>query len=293
MTTTDTLHTPAVSSASARPTVVLGGTGKTGRRLVEHLRAEGVAVRPVGRSTSLPFDWADRSTWDAAISGSRAAYIAYSPDLAVPGSGDDIAELLTRLEGAGIEHATLLSGRGEPEAQDAEEALQRSSLSWSVVRASWFFQNFSESYLRDPILEGTLYLPAVSAAEPFIDADDIAAVAAATLLDNRHAGEVYEVTGPELLTFDQIAEQLSSALGRRISYVPISREEYATAARAEGVPEPVVWLLDYLFRVVLDGRNESLADGVQRALGREPRRFADFARAHAAAGTWTPGGDLT
>ncbi|HWS52082.1 MAG TPA: NmrA family NAD(P)-binding protein [Microbacterium sp.] len=288
MTTTDTLHVPTSIPASAPPTVVLGGTGKTGRRVADHLRAGGAAVRPVGRSTPLPFDWADRSTWDAAIAGSHAAYIAYSPDLAVPGSADDIAELLTRLERAGVEHATLLSGRGEPEAQDAEEMLQRSNLSWSVVRASWFFQNFSESYLRDPVVEGTLYLPAVSVAEPFIDADDIAAVAAATLLDSRHAGEVYEVTGPELLTFDQIAEQLSSALGRQISYVPVSHEEYGAAARAEGVPEPIVWLLDYLFRVVLDGRNESLADGVQRALGREPRPFADFARAHAAAGTWNP-----
>jgi uncharacterized protein YbjT (DUF2867 family) len=273
-------------SASERPIVVLGGTGKTGRRVVERLRAGGAAVRAVGRTTPLPFDWSDRSTWDAAITGSRAAYIAYSPDLAVPGSADDIAELLARMERAGVEHATLLSGRGEPEAMVAEEVLQRSNLSWSVVRASWFFQNFSESYLRDPIVEGTVYLPAGSTAEPFIDADDIAAVAAATLLDTRHRGQVYEVTGAELLTFDQIAEQLSSALGRQITYVPVSYEEYGEATRSEGVPEAIVRLLDYLFRVVLDGRNESLADGVQRALDREPRRFADFAREHAAAGTW-------
>ncbi|MFC0681251.1 NmrA family NAD(P)-binding protein [Lysobacter korlensis] len=284
------MNTPTKSPSltiTAMRTVVLGGTGKTGSRVVERLRTAGAPVRAVGRSTAIPFDWADRSTWQAAVAGARAAYVAYSPDLAVPGSTDDIAELLGQLEGAGVEHVTLLSGRGEPEALDAERVVRGSGLSWSVVRASWFFQNFTESYLRQPILDGVLYLPAGDTAEPFIDADDIAEVAAATLLDERHAGRVYEVTGPELLTFGQVAEQLSVALGRPVTYVPVSYEEYARAARADGVPEEVVWLLDYLFRVVLDGRNESLTDGVQRALGRAPRLFGDFAAEHAAAGTWS------
>lgn len=274
------------TSQSTSPTLVLGGTGKTGLRVAERLRSAGVPVRAVGRSTEIAFDWADRSTWDAAIAGARRAYVAYSPDLAVPGALAEIEEITARLVGAGVERIVLLSGRGEPEAEAAEKVVRASGVDWSIVRCSWFFQNFTESYLREPLIDGALYLPAGNVAEPFVDADDIADVAAAALVDSRHVGQLYELTGPELLTFGQVVETVARHTGRDIHYVPISAEDYAKAALSEGVPAEVVALLDYLFRVVLDGRNESIADGVHRALGRTPRSFDEFARAAAAAGAW-------
>ncbi|WP_223623708.1 NmrA family transcriptional regulator [Microbacterium sp. EST19A] len=286
MTSTKPSPAPLPDSFTTAPTVVLGGTGKTGARVAERLRAAGSPVRPVGRRTPIPFDWADRDTWDAAIAGSERAYVAYAPDLAVPGALDDVRALTDRLITGGVQRIVLLSGRGEPEAADAEDIVIASGVEWGVVRCSWFFQNFTESYLRDPLVQGALHLPAGGVSEPFVDVDDVADVAAATLMDASLTGRVHELTGPELLTFGQITEIVARCTGRTIDYIPVSAEEYAQAALAEGVPAEVVTLLRYLFGVVLDGRNESVTDGVERALGRAPRSFESFAAASAAAGLW-------
>jgi uncharacterized protein YbjT (DUF2867 family) len=180
----------------------------------------------------------------------------------------------------------LLSGRGEEEAQRAEQVVMTSGADWTILRSSWFSQNFSENYLVDPVLSGEVVLPAGGVAEPFIDADDIADVAVAALTEDGHAGQFYELTGPRLLTFAQAVAEIARALGREIRYIPTSPEAYTSALEAEGVPAEFVWLLNYLFTTVLDGRNAYLTDGVRRALGREPRDFTDYARETAATGVW-------
>jgi uncharacterized protein YbjT (DUF2867 family) len=121
--------------------------------------------------------------------------------------------------------------------------------------------------------------------EPFVDADDIADVAVAALTDDRHIGEVYELTGPRLLTFAEAVAEIARATGREIRYVPVSVDHFAAAAYQD-LPGELIELLTYLFTEVLDGRNAHLADGVQRALGREPRDFRDYARDAAATGVF-------
>jgi uncharacterized protein YbjT (DUF2867 family) len=266
--------------------LVFGGHGKTGRRVVERLEARGVPVRIGSRSGSPPFDWEDRSTWPAVFDGVSSAYVAYYPDIAVLGGRDAIAEVAKVALERGTRRLVLLSGRGEDEAQRAEEALAESGADWTVVRASWFMQNFSESYFLEPMLEGVLALPADQVTEPFVDTDDIADVAVAALTEPGHEGQVYEVTGPRLLRFDEAVAEIARASGREIHYQPISLEEFEAGMTEAGVPNDVVQLLSFLFTEVLDGRNEHLTDGVQRALGREPRDFADFARDAAAAGAF-------
>ncbi|MFI6601593.1 NAD(P)H-binding protein [Nonomuraea sp. NPDC050536] len=262
-------------------TLVTGGTGKTGRRVVEKLTAMDRPVRIGTRKGGVPFDWEDRSTWAPALAGTSAAYLAYYPDLAVPGAGEAIAAFSELAVSTGTRRLVLLSGRGEEEAQHAEELLARSGAEWTVVRCSWFNQNFTENYLLEPIQEGHLVLPAGDVGEPFVDADDIADVAVAALTQDGHAGEIYEMTGPRLLTFAQAAAEIGAAVGREIGYTQIPVEAYV-----EHVPAEYTDFLTYLFTTVLDGRNAHLGDGVQRALGREPRDFADFARESAAAGIW-------
>lgn len=269
------------------PTLVVGGTGKTGRRVVERLRAHGLPARVGSRSGEPPFDWEDRSTWAPALRDARSAYISFFPDLAVPGAPDAIAAFAEVAVDAGAKRLVLLSGRGEQEAQQAERALQASGAEWTIVRCSWFMQNFSESYLRDPVLAGEVALPVGAVPEPFVDAEDIADVAVAALTQEGHAGQVYELTGPRLLTFAAATEEITRASGRPLRFVTVPMEAYAEAAVDGGVPDDVVRLLRYLFTEVLDGRNAHLTDGVQRALGREPRDFGDFARQAAAAGAWT------
>jgi uncharacterized protein YbjT (DUF2867 family) len=180
----------------------------------------------------------------------------------------------------------LLSGRGEDEAQRAEHLVREAFPGATIVRCSWFAQNFSESYLLEPVLAGEVALPAGDVPEPFVDADDIADVAVAALTEDGHAGETYELTGPRALTFAQAVGEIAAACGREIAFVEVPMEAYAAAAVDAGVPADIVELLTYLFGEVLDGRNVAVADGMKRALGRPPRDFADFARESAATGVW-------
>ena len=195
--------------------------------------------------------------------------------------------LVSELAGkAGLQQIVLLSGRGEPGAQAAEAALQASGVLWTIVRASWFSQNFSEGYLVDGVLSGAIALPAREVPEPFVDVDDIADVVTAALTDARHIGKVYEVTGPRAITFSQAVAENSKAVGRQIRYTQISGADFAEGMRGAGVPHDVIQLLDELFTVTLDGRNREVQSGVMEALGRPARDFADFARAAAAANAW-------
>ena len=267
-------------------TLVLGGTGKTGRRVVERLRARGLAVRVGSRSGAPPFDWQDRSTWAPVLQGVESAYVSFYPDIAVPGAVETVGSFAELAVANGVARLVLLSGRGEADAERAEQAVADSGAELTIVRSTWFAQNFSEDYWAGSILSGELALPAGDTPEPFVDADDIADVAVAALTDDRHIGELYELTGPRLLTFADAVEEIALATGREIRYVPVSIADYAAAAAAQGVPGEVIELLTYLFGEVLDGRNAHLADGVQRALGREPRDFGDYARETAAGGVW-------
>jgi uncharacterized protein YbjT (DUF2867 family) len=270
-------------------TLVLGGTGKTGRRVAERLLAQGVPTRIGSRSARPGFDWEDRSTWAPVLEGVRSAYVSYYPDLAVPGAAETVGSFAELAVRSGVRRLVLLAGRGEPDSEAAEETVRASGAELTVVRSTWFAQNFSEDYWRDSILSGEVALPAGEVPEPFVDADDIADVAVAALTDERHIGELYELTGPRLLTFADAVDEIARATGRDLRYVPISIEDFAAAAAAQGVPPEVIELLAYLFSEVLDGRNAHLTDGVQRALGREPRDFSDYARDAAASGVWDPG----
>ncbi|MET8312382.1 NAD(P)H-binding protein [Micromonospora sp. NPDC005173] len=266
--------------------LVLGGTGKTGRRIVERLQGSGVPVRVGSRSAGQPFDWADRATWAPVLQGVGTVYVSYYPDLAVPGAPETVGAFTELAVASGVSRLVLLSGRGEDEAQASEKLIQSAGVEWTILRSSWFSQNFSEDYLLEPVLGGEVVLPVGNVPEPFVDADDIAEVAVAALTEDGHAGQVYELTGPRLLTFAQAIAEISTATGRRIEFVQVSSADYADALTADGVPQGVVELLMYLFTTVLDGRNAHLGDGVQRALGRQPRDFADYATDTAATGIW-------
>jgi uncharacterized protein YbjT (DUF2867 family) len=267
-------------------TLVTGGTGKTGRRIVDRLKAQGRSIRVGSRSGAPAFDWNDAGSWSAALEGVSSVYVSYAPDLAVPGATAIIRRFTGLAVESGVQRIVLLTGRGEPEAQACERIVQESGITWTVVRAGWFSQNFSEGAFVDMVRDGAITLPAGDVAEPFVDVDDIADVAVAALTEAGHEYEVYEVTGPRLLTFADAAEDITRAAGRVVRYQQISQDAFNQAVRASGAPGDYAWLLNYLFETVLDGRNAFLGDGVQRALGREPRDFAGFARRVAATGVW-------
>jgi len=269
-----------------QPVLVLGGTGKTGHRVAQRLQEKGWPIRIGSRASTPRFDWLDQTTWQSALDGIKAVYVTFQPDLAVPGAVDAIRAFTQTAVGAGVTQLVLLSGRGEPEAQESEQLIMESGIDWTILRASWFNQNFSEGYLIEPILEGFVALPAGNIPEPFVDADDIADVAVASLTEHGHSGQVYELTGPRLLTFAEVVNEISQATGRTIKYAPVSIDAYKSALIEHGVPQAYVDLLTYLFTVVLDGRNASVADGIEKALGRNPTDFSDYVKKTAAAGVW-------
>jgi uncharacterized protein YbjT (DUF2867 family) len=270
-----------------KPILILGGTGKTGRRVAERLTARGLPVRIGSRSGTPRFDWEVPATWGPAMQGVSAVYISYYPDIAVPGAAEVVDAFAKLAVANGVTRLVLLSGRGETEAQRAEEMVKASGADWTILRCAWFSQNFSEGFLVEPLLAGEVALPVGPVGEPFVDVDDIAEAAFVALTEPGHVGQLYELTGPRLLSFADAVAEIARAAGRDIRFVRISHEEFTAAMAAHELPPEIAWLLNELFTEVLDGRNETLTNGVQRVLGRAPKDFSTYATQTAATGIWS------
>lgn len=266
--------------------LILGATGKTGRRITQRLKTAGHPIRQGSRAANPAFDWDDRATWDAALDGIHAVYIAYQPDLAVPGAVETVQAFTDLAVKSGVSKLVLLSGRGEVEAEQAERVIQNSGVDWTILRASWFSQNFSEAHFLEPILQGELALPVGNIAEPFIDAEDIAEIAVEALTKPGHSGQLYELTGPRALTFAEAVNEIARETQRDIQFIAVPPQAYREALEQAQLPAQLIDLVLYLFTTVLDGRNTPIADGVHRALGRPARDFTDYVRRTAATGVW-------
>ncbi|CCH31652.1 NAD(P)H-binding protein [Actinosynnema sp. NPDC047251] len=269
------------------PILVLGGTGKAGRRVAARLRALDVPVRVPTRSGPLPFDWTDDTTWPAALAGARAVFV-------VPFDGLLLTRpFVARAVAAGVERIVLLSGRGldvpdYPQItsgathSDGEAAVRAADVAWTVLRPTWFAQNFSEGFFRDAVAAGDLRLPAGDGAVGFVDADDIADVAVAALTGSGHGGHTYELSGPRALSMAEAAAEIATATGRPVRYTALDLATYRAELVAAGWPESDARELGLVVTAVRDGLDAYLSDGVERALGRPPRDFTAFA----AAATW-------
>ncbi|SER08264.1 NAD(P)H-binding protein [Actinokineospora terrae] len=259
-------------------TLVIGSTGKTGLRVLRGLRDRGVTATGVARGTTPRFDWTEPDTWQPALAGARAVYVTYAPDLAAKSAPAAIERFVELATAEGVERLVLLSGRGEHNAGVCEEIVRASTLDTTIVRASWFAQNFSEGALAPSVLDGVFALPAGDVPEPLVDVDDIADVVVAALTGDGHAGKVYEVTGPRLLTFAEVAAEISAASGRQVQYAPVTLEQFHAAVTEAAGPE-YAEVITALCAEVFDGRNASVTHGVREALGREPRDFSEFCAA--------------
>lgn len=274
---------------SKKKILVLGSNGKTGRRVVERLeKVEHIEIRRGSRNEKIPFDWEKPATWNAVLQDIDSVYITFQPDLAIPSAVDSIQKFTKLATELGVQKMVLLSGRGEKEAQLCEEIVKQNAQNWTIVRASWFSQNFSESFFLEPILAGIVALPRAKALEPFTDADDIADVVTASLLDNKHNGQTYELTGPGLLTFEQAINEIAKASGRNITFQSLTLEEYIQMLREYQVPEDHIWLVNYLFEQVLDGRNAHITSDIENVLGRKAKDFSAYAKETAKTGIWNP-----
>ena len=267
--------------------LIIGKNGKTGRRVNTLLQNNGYKTKAVSRSTTPSFDWLQPEGWPEAMQGCSSAYVCYQPDLAVPDAKAAIDAFLSIAKQVGIKHVVLLSGRGEDGAQQAEQLVMNSGLNWNIVRASWFAQNFSEGFMIEGVLKGAISLPASDIPEPFIDTDDIAEVAYACLTDSTLTNQLIEVTGPQLLTLRDCVEIISEEIERPIKYSSITVREFIDALKQQNMPEDMLWLMNELFSVVMDGRNSQVTSDVETILGRPATSFRDYAVKAAASGAWT------
>lgn len=276
----------------ASPVAIIGNNGKTGARVQQRLKAMNIPTMGVSRSSTPAFDWTRPETWHDALAGARAVYVTYQPDLAVPHAAKDIQTLTEVARKAGVNHIVLLSGRGESGAQRAEKILKFSGIEWNVVRASWFMQNFSESFMLEGILAGELALPADRALEPFVDVDDIADVAVAMLTQPELRNRVVEVTGPRAITFAECVNIISQATNTRIQYQPITIEQFINVLQKENIPDDIQWLMRELFTQVLDGRNTPTTTGIADVLKRPACSFQEYVSRTYKTGIWNPTNDM-
>jgi len=272
----------------ANKILVLGGKGKTGRRVAERLTKLGHNVRIGSRTEDPRFDWENPGTWPECLAGMDMGYITFQPDLAVPGACKAIEWFMDEVTKSGLKKVVLLSGKGEKEAELCEQVIRNSGVDWTIVRASWFNQNFSESFFLDPIVAGHVALPKNEVLVPYVDADDIADVVVAALSDDKHIGKTYQLTGPRQLTFEQVTREISKATARDIQFDSITMDKYTATLKELQVPDDFIWLINYLFTEVLVESNSMVTDDIQQVLGRKAKDFSEYARQAAMTGVWNP-----
>lgn len=269
--------------------LVIGGTGKTGRKVVQKLQAQDQNVRIGSRNQDPAFDWHNQSTWSKALEGMEKVYVTFQPDLAVPGASEAIEALIEQAKQSGILKIVLLSGKGEKEAERCEQIVIQSGIDHTIVRSSWFNQNFSESFFLDPILAGHVALPQAEAKVPYVDTDDIADVVVEALMNEKHNGQIYQLTGPRLLTFSDVVNEIAHATNRTIHFTPITLSDYTKMLEEFQVPADYIWLINYLFEEVLVAEgNDVVTNDIERVLGRLPKDFSEYVQETAITGVWNP-----
>ncbi|WP_339708250.1 NmrA family NAD(P)-binding protein [uncultured Kriegella sp.] len=267
--------------------LVIGATGKTGSRVVEQLQNRSLKPRIGSRNATPGFDWSDKDTWVDSLKGIDSMYVTYYPDLAVPGAKEAIESLTYLSKEMGVKKMVLLSGKGEVEAESCEQIVVNSGMQYTIVRASWFNQNWSESFFLDPILSGQIALPMADTPIPFVDAEDIAEVAVEALLNDKHNGEIIEITGPELISFKEVVNTIAAATNRNLEFNEITLEQYVQGMQKMQVPADFIWLIEYLFSHVLaNPENQVISHVIEMVLGRKARSFASYVSKTAQTGVW-------
>jgi uncharacterized protein YbjT (DUF2867 family) len=268
--------------------LILGGSGRTGSRVARNLAQRGIGTRTAARhGADIRFDWDDPAAHANALSGVDRVYLV-TPVLRVS-YADQVAAFLDLAETAGVRHVTFLSTYNADRAPHgidiaAVEAnlAARQAITHSVLRPAWVMQNFTDDHL--PVVDGVITAPSGGGAEAFVDADDIAAVGAETLLHpGVHAGARYTLTGPQALTFDAVAAIIAAAAGRPVSYNDIDQEAWISGALTVGVPADYAVMLRWLTGAIIAGNGSVPADDIEKVTGRPPVTFRAFAERNARA----------
>ena len=268
--------------------LVTGGTGKTGRRLVAQLRDHGIPCRVAARGVAsaegtCPFDWTQPGTWDQALNDVASVYLV-APAIEDP--APTMINFVRRALERGISRFVLLSASllpaGGPAMGLVHLWLQQNAPEWAVLRPSWFMQNFSEGQHLAPIRdEDRIYSAADNGRVPFVSADDIAAAAMSALTNQRSFNFDFVLTGSQPITYDEVAERISKAVGRTISHHRLSPDAMAERYRSLGLGSLHAQTLAAMDKAIAAGVEDRVTDCVERLIGRPPMAFDAFVEANA------------
>lgn len=267
--------------------LLTGGTGKTGRRTARRLAANGhdvlLASRGGGAAEGLPgirFDWGDPHTFDAALAEREAVYLLAPSD--VPTSLAAMQPLIDRALAKGIRRFVLLSAsslpKGGPMMGAVHAYLEDNVPEWTVLRPTWFMQNFSEQQHQPTIRdEGVIYSATGDGRVPFIDAEDIAAVAAEALTRRVAFNRDLILTGPQPLSYGDVAETIGATIGRPVRHANLTEAELARRFEAAGMEASYAAILAAMDTAIAGGSEDRLSPDVETATGKVPGAFANFA----------------
>jgi uncharacterized protein YbjT (DUF2867 family) len=265
--------------------LVLGASGNTGSELARLLDAAGHTVRRATHRDAGPgqvhVDLVTGAGITAAVEGADGAFL-----LAPPGHVNQDALLAPAIDAAraqGVGRVVLMTAMGadaDPAGplRLAERHLEASGLAWNVIRPNWFMQNFHTFWRQGIVEAGAIRLPTGRAKGSFIDARDIAAVAAALFERTDLADRAFDLTGGEALDHDEVAAILTATLGRPIRYDEVPPDALRGGLHAAGLPPAYVEGLLAILALFREGYAARVTDAVATITGRPPRTFEQYAR---------------
>lgn len=270
------------------PVLVTGAKGTTGRRIAERLKLEGVEFRAASRSSETRFDWANPETWKPALQGMRSVYVVPEGS-----AGPEVVASFAKLAAdEGVAILVLLSTReAEYEGYEnhlaIEDAVIDAGTGWTILRPSWFCQNFYTQFDRE-VRSGLLELPAGEGKDPFVDADDVAEVAFQALTMHGLEDKVYELSGPDPLSYREATERISALTGLTVRYEPVSEQTYYQRLREKGIPDDQARVMIVAHRPIAAGDNDFTSEGYRRLTGHPSKDFDTFVSETVAKGIWPP-----
>jgi uncharacterized protein YbjT (DUF2867 family) len=265
--------------------LVVGGTGLVGGEIVRLLKEQGFQTR-VTTSKVVPasnemvqINLTTGEGIKAAFEGVDRAFL-----LSPPGYADQYAMLSPLIQESkrrGLKKVVLMTAMGANANEAApfrraEIELEKSGLSYNIIRPNWFLNNFHTFWIQGINAQNKILLPAGSAKVSFIDARDISAVAAKLLVNSEFDGKDFDLTGSESVTHAEIAQAISNVAGRKIEYQEIAPADFKKGLMAAGFPEGYIDFLVLIFGFLKEGYSAGITSHVKQITGQEPRKLAQY-----------------
>lgn len=266
--------------------LVIGASGTVGTELVKLLKERGHDVRSATSKNELDQDQvhlnlATKEGLDEALKDMEKVFLLCPPGYA--NQHELLIPVIEKAKSTNLKKLVLMTAMGANAVEaaplrQAEVALEKSALTYNIIRPNWFMQNFNTFWIQGILSAGKIFLPVGTAKGSFIDARDIAAVAAELLSSDQFNNQAFDLTGPEALNHDQVAEILSQTTGKKIVFEDVTPDFLLTNLLNAGVPQPYANFLLMILDFFKQGYSERKTDNVEKIIGHKPISFSTYAK---------------